>query len=347
LAALLELAATLGSLDDRDRFGEALLGPLRKLVPADSITYNEIDVRRRRTFWTVDPPGALDDTDPADFVRYVSQHPIVTYSRRTGDGRAHTLSDFLYRCELHRTDLYSTFFRAAKVEHQIAITLSCAPGLIVGVALNRSAHDFTTRDREVLDLARTQIVACFQSLTAAQQNAALLDAMDRALEDERRGVLVVGSDGRLVTASPTAQRMLGTHLGFHPGSGQHLPHRLAALADGSPSRCGPVALGGDRARLYARVLLPAERGQRVIVVDERRLGEVPPLSAAGLTCRERQVLELVAAARSTPDIARALNVSIRTVHKHLEHLYPKLGVHDRTSAATRWLSEHGAWNGAD
>jgi DNA-binding CsgD family transcriptional regulator len=339
LAALVELAASLRTIEDSERFGEAVLGPLRQLVPADSITYNEIDTRHRRTIWAVDPPDSLDDTDPAAFVRYVSQHPIVAYSRRTGDGRAHTISDFLDRREFHRTDLYSTFLRPARAEYQIAITLSYAPGYIVGIALNRTAHDFTNRDRAVLNLARTQLVACAQAVATAEQTAALLGAMDRALDDQHRGVLIVRPDGRLITASPTAHRLLGTHLGVRPGADQHLPARLAALADGAPTRCTPVLLRGQGARLYASLLPSAERDQRIIVIDERPLGDLPPLSAAGLTVREHQILALVATGRSNLDIARQLVLSIRTVHKHLEHLYPKLGVHDRTSAATRWLSE--------
>jgi ATP/maltotriose-dependent transcriptional regulator MalT len=87
-------------------------------------------------------------------------------------------------------------------------------------------------------------------------------------------------------------------------------------------------LKGQGARLYATLLPSPERDQRILVIDERPSGDAAPLSAAGLTVREHQVLDLVAAGRSNRDIAIQLNVSIRTVHKHLEHLYPKLGVHD-------------------
>ena len=339
LTALVELAATLSTVEDPERFCEAVLGPLRQLVPADSVTYNEIDTRRRRTFWAVDPPDALDGTDPAAFVRFVSQHPVVAYSRRTRDGRARTISDFLDRREFHRTDLYSTFFRPARVEYQIAITLSYAPGYIVGIALNRSVSDFTERDRAVLNLARVQLVASARVVAAAQQTKTLLGAMDQALEDQCRGVLVVRPDGRLISASPTAQRLLGTHLGVWPDSGQRLPARLAALAEGAPTRSRAVVLAGQGSRLYAHVLAHANHDQRIIVIDERPIEAAPPLSAAGLTARERQILGLLATGRSNLEIARHLDVSIRTVHKHLEHLYPKLEVHDRIGAATRWLSE--------
>ncbi|WIM99905.1 LuxR C-terminal-related transcriptional regulator [Actinoplanes oblitus] len=54
---------------------------------------------------------------------------------------------------------------------------------------------------------------------------------------------------------------------------------------------------------------------------------------AALTPREREVLGEVARGASDRDIARSLGVRERTVHKHLEQAYRKLGVHSRTQAA--------------
>jgi DNA-binding NarL/FixJ family response regulator len=63
-----------------------------------------------------------------------------------------------------------------------------------------------------------------------------------------------------------------------------------------------------------------------------------PAGAARLSARERQVLALVAEGRTDRAIGHQLGVSVRTVHKHLEHAYAKLGVNDRTSAALRFVN---------
>jgi DNA-binding CsgD family transcriptional regulator len=55
----------------------------------------------------------------------------------------------------------------------------------------------------------------------------------------------------------------------------------------------------------------------------------------GLSGRETQVLELAAAGRTNLAIARAIDVSPRTVAKHLEHIYRKLGVSGRAAAVYR------------
>ncbi len=51
-----------------------------------------------------------------------------------------------------------------------------------------------------------------------------------------------------------------------------------------------------------------------------------------LTRRETEVLLWLARGKSNWGIAQILNVSYRTVNKHLEQMYPKLGVETRTSA---------------
>jgi DNA-binding CsgD family transcriptional regulator len=52
-----------------------------------------------------------------------------------------------------------------------------------------------------------------------------------------------------------------------------------------------------------------------------------------VTEREAEVLLWIARDRSNCDIAEILELSPRTVNKHLEQIYAKLGVENRTSAA--------------
>ena len=52
-----------------------------------------------------------------------------------------------------------------------------------------------------------------------------------------------------------------------------------------------------------------------------------------LTARESEVLLWVARGKTNRDIADILGMSPRTVNKHLEHIFEKLGVETRTAAA--------------
>ena len=53
-----------------------------------------------------------------------------------------------------------------------------------------------------------------------------------------------------------------------------------------------------------------------------------------LTFREQEVVELLATGRTNRQIADRLHVSVKTVERHLSNLYRKLGVSNRTEAAT-------------
>ena len=53
----------------------------------------------------------------------------------------------------------------------------------------------------------------------------------------------------------------------------------------------------------------------------------------GLTTRESEVLSWLSKGKTNRDIAQILGLSPRTVDKHLEQIYAKLGVENRTAAA--------------
>ena len=62
------------------------------------------------------------------------------------------------------------------------------------------------------------------------------------------------------------------------------------------------------------------------------------LAQLPLTMREREVLALVAAGKTNGEIGTVLAISARTVQKHLEHIFQKLGVETRTAAAVHALA---------
>lgn len=77
---------------------------------------------------------------------------------------------------------------------------------------------------------------------------------------------------------------------------------------------------------------PAERDVAVLLGDERPAG--------GLSPREVEVLRLVAAGRSNPEIAATLVLSEKTVARHLSNIFAKLDVGSRTAAAAFAFEHH-------
>jgi DNA-binding NarL/FixJ family response regulator len=62
-------------------------------------------------------------------------------------------------------------------------------------------------------------------------------------------------------------------------------------------------------------------------------------AARSLSPREREILKLIARGLSNADVARALSISSATVRTHLEHIYQKLEVSNRTEAVTEGIRQ--------
>ena len=84
-------------------------------------------------------------------------------------------------------------------------------------------------------------------------------------------------------------------------------------------------------------VLACARGENVVpndiaagLVSEIRLRKDDDRPA--LTQREHEILKLIAAGKSLPEIAKELYLGLTTVKTHVQHLYEKLGVSDRAAA---------------
>ena len=89
----------------------------------------------------------------------------------------------------------------------------------------------------------------------------------------------------------------------------------------------PIADEATALARRARLSLEEQAGQAVIPPSQ------DPLARFGLTEREREILELLAAGRSNPQIAEALFISPKTASVHVSNILAKLGVASRVEAA--------------
>lgn len=88
----------------------------------------------------------------------------------------------------------------------------------------------------------------------------------------------------------------------------------------------------ERAATVASLVAGLDAHVRLLQGACAHASAAPDPTAVPLTPRERVVLDLVADGHTVEGIAARLVISPRTVHKHQEHLYRKLGAVDRLSA---------------
>jgi DNA-binding CsgD family transcriptional regulator len=88
---------------------------------------------------------------------------------------------------------------------------------------------------------------------------------------------------------------------------------------------------GEDSRLVVR-LIPASGGG-LLLLEQRHTALRPvSLESLGLSRREAEVLAWVAQGKTDAVIGTILSLSPRTVAKHLEHIYQRLGVENRSAA---------------
>ncbi|HEU4506335.1 MAG TPA: helix-turn-helix transcriptional regulator [Nitrospira sp.] len=90
--------------------------------------------------------------------------------------------------------------------------------------------------------------------------------------------------------------------------------------------------GRQGTSLHARLI---EDNKRLFLLLYERSPSIPA-NAHGLTKREVEVFQWLAAGKSNKDIGTILAISPRTVEKHLERIYQYLGVETRTAAAAEF-----------
>lgn len=160
-----------------------------------------------------------------------------------------------------------------------------------------------------------------------------------SLDATGRMMMATDGDGRLLWCTPLAERAIAR---ASPGWDRGTLVLPSQLRGGVQRLLGQECGGGATLRIEQ-----TEGAMELVVVDRLRgdevliqLNELDPKQdvlrlQAGLniTLREAEVLLWVSYGKSNTDISEVLTISPRTVQKHLEHIYDKMGVETRSSAA--------------
>jgi hypothetical protein len=126
-----------------DEFGATVLEELEGLISFDMASFNEVDPTANRASFVGRPESmGMERPEVSAWQRLAYQNPILDYFRRTDDGSARRISDFITLQQLHDLELYREVYRTLGVEYQVAVGLPCPQPLVVGIALSRTDHDF-------------------------------------------------------------------------------------------------------------------------------------------------------------------------------------------------------------
>lgn len=348
LRSLLEFLRPAYAVSDLDAFSQHVMTAVPALVPSDITVCSQMDRRRQQFKWAHDVSDFFFTGITRIFRRTAHEHPLVAHYRRTGDGGAFKLSDFLTRRQLHRLRLYDEIYRPLGCEHEMAFWLAPHPGLEVVFAVHRARRDFSERDRLLLNVVRSHLVEIQRSateLTVVKQQLALLE---QELEDLGQGLVFLDRRGHIVQTSGRALGLLAEY--FFDSRSDRLPETLqrwirvqeALLEPGDdvPAPRQPLVVEVEGKRLVVR-LAPHPTHRLLLLEEQRTAHDAGSLEPLGLSPREAEVLAWVVEGKTNPETAMILGISPRTVQTHLERIYGKLGVASRTAAVAHALKRGG------
>jgi len=215
--------------------------------------------------------------------------------------------------------------------------LSEAEHIVEG--LEAGGVDYVTKPI-VLDVLLARIRVHLANARTAQSARLALDTAGRYL-------LAANGAGEILWCTPQAVRLLEAALPAQDGvillpeslkvwlkisagqRGSIPPPAPIVAADGQPLQLSYLGSTGEGEFLF-RLTREDSDGQEALL---RRQFAV--------TAREAEVLFWIARGKSNRDIGEILGLSPRTVNKHLEQIYQKLGVENRASAAVMALTALG------
>jgi DNA-binding CsgD family transcriptional regulator len=175
------------------------------------------------------------------------------------------------------------------------------------------------------------------------------DSLEQALEASDQGVISVSADWQIMHITARARRLVEQSFGPSSLRSNALPDDLRIWVqnysygerrDTLPVRAHATTVVQNGRSLSARLIHDTHSG--CLLILSARSPDALELCwsdheawAVNLTAREIDVLRWVEKGMGNADIAVLCGVSVRTVHKHLQHAFEKLNVENRMAAARK------------
>jgi len=164
----------------------------------------------------------------------------------------------------------------------------------------------------------------------------MLIEAQKTLDAMRQHVFCIDKSGRILWATPEAQTLLNQYQNENSESVE-LSERLSRwLSNGQSGHDLALPIQQQNIVLTVHYFKQSEEDEYLLKIHSPNV-EIDPAvleESLSITSREAQVLLWLAHGKTNREIAEILQMSPRTVNKHLEQMYPKIGADNRTIAAS-------------
>ena len=207
------------------------------------------------------------------------------------------------------------------VDHGLCYELLVRAELIMG--RSERAEEFATRAEESARRLRLQLPLAY----ARRARAMVL--LERGEPREAAAQALVSAEAAERAGAPIEAGRSRTLAGKALAAAGERDAAISALQDAHEqlSRCGALRRLDETAHELRRLGRAVPRAGR-----ERLTGS----TALGLTARELEVMEHLAAGKTNREVAAELFLSVRTVDRHVSRIFDKLGVNSRAAATSQY-----------
>jgi DNA-binding CsgD family transcriptional regulator len=275
-------------------------------------------------------------------LRNLHEHLPIRGILRDRSKQPSQLSDFYSRDRFHRTDLYNEYYRRSDTQEQMCFPVAWLRDSCVIMAVNHvSGGSFSEQDRLCGRLLREHLENAWRLTERLARWRELGETLIHAQDAVRMAGIVLDRDGRAISLSKLARALLDRHVaepialasGLPPCMAAWTTQRLAALAapDNYAQKLAPLVLTSAHGTLEIELRAGGDALLPMLLLSEQRAPR-ERLRRHGLTPREAEVLHWIGEGKTNPEIALILGAAPRTIHKHTENIFRKLGVDNRHAA---------------
>lgn len=350
---ILSLNSAIGeiySARDLESFYRSVFSSVQEIIPSETTSFNDTILNPA--------PRLLNSINASQYHSnvvnkllpvlnaHIHEHPFVPHI--LSDNVIKT-TDFVTMSQFKGLAVYNEYYRHLDVETQINVTIPLSHDKARIFTLSRKDPDFSEMDRLILTLLRPHLINAFRNVTELSRIRLERDLLQKWAESETQGAILLQSDGTMLCISPFAREMIKRYFDAALEEGDTLPEILLQWFRVEANPPSPSFAKRGKINRVEREPLTVEKGDRclkikllkdfttgdyMLVMTEKDASLIlQNLQGYGLSCREAEVLMWLSKGKTNVEIAIILGMGKRTVEKHLEHIFVKLGVETRAAAA--------------
>ncbi|MBX7173960.1 MAG: helix-turn-helix transcriptional regulator [Pyrinomonadaceae bacterium] len=292
-----------------------------------------------------EPMNAISPQELEIYGNYMHEHPIygeIIFNRRFN---AIAISDFVPDNKFTRTGIYNEYYRRVGIDRQISVTMDINPDCLVVCTLSRDGRDFDEIEKAVLNLMSPHFTSAVRNTNSFERLQSSEENWQSVAESMGRAIIILDSEMIIKYLSDYSAQLLEKYFPKDKLKINNFPHffyRWIAKSLEETNKTKefrlppkPLTLTANGERLLVQFTYNTSSNLINLFLSEEKDLSVEDLTFLGLTKRETEILYWIACGKSNPEIAILCNISVRTVHKHVEHIYIKLGIETRTAAILR------------